>query len=71
MKPIEDSEILDMIEFIRDSGLGIVIKSNLKAMLLELFRERTDFKRFMKLAPDVKKRLNIDLKRYAVLKEKE
>jgi hypothetical protein len=39
-RPIEDHEILDMIEFIRASVLGIGIRSNLEAMLLELFEYR-------------------------------
>lgn len=57
-RPIANSEILDMIEFIRDSGLGIIIKSNLKSMLLELFEEMT-MTRFT---------LKEDKTRYTVLK---
>lgn len=40
-RPIENHEILDMIELVINSQIGIIVKSNLKVMLLELFERRT------------------------------
>lgn len=48
MRHIEDFEVVDMIEFLQASGLGIIIVSNTVAMLQELLVLRSEKRATMK-----------------------